>query len=132
MMHQRLLDIGFRKVGEWKLSAGELSCALNAEAKSRNILYAFESEREILYIGKTTQALMARMYGYQNPGPTQSTNIRNNANLKEHLGAGGAVSILVLPDHGLLKYGGFHLNLAAALEDDIVSQLKPKWNKTGT
>lgn len=130
-MHQRLLDIGFRKVGEWKLSASGITCALDAEAESRNILYAFESEREILYIGKTIQPLKARMYGYQNPGPTQSTNIRNNANLKECLGAGGTVSILVLPDHGLLKYGGFHLNLAAALEDDIVSQLKPKWNKTG-
>ena len=111
---------------------GEIACALEAEAESRNILYAFESEREVLYIGKTRQPLKARMYGYQNPGPTQSTNIRNNANLKERVGAGGAVSILVLPDHGLLKYGGFHLNLAAGLEDDIVSQLKPKWNKTGT
>jgi hypothetical protein len=46
-------------------------------------------------------------------------------------GFGGSVSILVLPDHGLLKYGGFHLNLAAGLEDDIVSQLKPRWKKTG-
>jgi hypothetical protein len=130
-MIQRLLDIGFRKVGEWKLSSGEIACALEAEVESRNILYAFESQREVLYIGKTTQPLKARMYGYQNPGPTQSTNIRNNANLKERLGAGGSVSILVLPDHGLLKYGDFHLNLAAGLEDDIVSQLKPRWNKTG-
>ena len=130
-MIQRLLDIGFRKAGEWKFSAGEIACALEAEAESRNILYAFESEREVLYIGKTIQPLKARMYGYQKPGPTQSTNIRNNANLKEWLGAGGSVSIFVLPDHGLLKYGGFHLNLAAGLEDAIVSQLKPKWNKTG-
>lgn len=132
VMLQRLLDIGFRKVGEWKLANGEVASTLNAEADSRNILYAFESEAEVLYVGKTTQPLKARMYGYQNPGPTQSTNIRNNKNLKERLALGGSVSILVLPDHGLLKYGGFHLNLAAGLEDSIVSELKPKWNKAGT
>jgi len=130
-MLQRLLDIGFRKVGEWKLSGEEIACVLDAEAESRNILYAFESEREILYVGKTTQPLKARMYGYQNPGPTQFTNIRNNASLKACLGTGIAVSIVALPDHGLLTYGGFHLNLASGLEDDIVSKLKPKWNKNG-
>lgn len=131
-MLQRLIDIGFRKIGEWKITEGRIVAVLDAEAESRNILYAFESESEVLYIGKTTQPLRIRMYGYQNPGPTQSTNIRNNASLKAHLASGRAVSILVLPDHGLLKYGGFHLNLAAGLEDSVVSQLKPKWNKAGT
>ena len=131
-MLQRLLDMGFRKVGEWKLLFSEIRYELVAEEKSKNILYAFESDGTILYIGKTIQPLKTRMYGYQNPGPTQSTNNKNNANLKKILSAGQSVSILVLPDHGLLYYGGFHLNLAAGLEDNLVSQLKPKWNKTGT
>ena len=130
-MLQRLLDIGFRKVGEWTLVENAIAVTLDAEANSRNILYAFVSESEVLYIGKTTQSLKARMYGYQNPGPTQSTNIRNNANLRDRLARGSSVVVFVLPDHGLLKYGGFHLNLAAGLEDSIVSQLKPQWNKTG-
>jgi hypothetical protein len=128
---QRLLDMGFRRVGEWKLAGSEMTCFLHEEAESKNILYAFESRKTILYIGKTTQSLRARMYGYQNPGPTQSTNIRNHGNLKKILGDGEPVSILALPDHGLLYYGGFHLNLAAGLEDDLVSKIKPRWNKTG-
>jgi len=131
-MFQRLIDIGFRKVGEWKLSPNEIVCVLDAEKGAKNILYAFESEREILYIGKIAQPLKARMYGYQNPGPTQSTNRRNNKNIKERLATGGEVSILALPDHALLKYGGFHFNLAAGLEDDLLFQVKPKWNKVGT
>lgn len=130
-MVQRLIEIGFRKVGEWKLAANEVMCELASDATSRNVLYAFESEGEVLYVGKTTQLLKDRMYGYQNPGATQRTNIRNNENLRRHLGAGLNVSLFVLPDHGLLKYGGFRLNLAASLEDDIVFQLKPKWNITG-
>lgn len=80
---QRLLAMGFREVGKWYLIAGGVAYTLTAEEKSRNILYVFESEGRILYIGKTTQPLKVRMYGYQNPGPTQSTNQENNTNLKK-------------------------------------------------
>jgi hypothetical protein len=34
----------------------------------------------------------------------------------------------VLPDNGLLRFGGFHLNLAAALEDSLINDLRPRWN----
>jgi len=130
-MLQRLLAMGFRQVGEWNLLGSLLTYTLTAEEQSENILYAFESKGEILYIGKTTSSLKTRMYGYQNPGPTQSTNQKNNANLKIVLEAGNAVSILALPDHNLFYYGGFHLSLAAGLEDDLIFQVKPKWNRTG-
>lgn len=132
-MLKRLLDIGFREEGKWTLTEDKIVATLGSEANSRNILYAFVDERKVLYIGKTTQALRVRINGYQNPGPTQSTNIRINKKLKEQLdpektGSKSFVSILVLPDHGLLKYGGFHLNLAAGLEDSIIKELNPEWN----
>ena len=72
------------------------------------------------------------MYGYQKPGATQTTNIKNNDLIKEFLLRGEAVDILALPDHGLLHYGTFHINLAAGLEDSLVSVLNPEWNRTGT
>lgn len=130
-MLPKLFDMGFRKVGEWYLVADKVACTLDSEQSSKNILYAFESQGEILYIGKTTQPLKARMYGYQNPGPTQSTNQKNNANLKEILSAGNPVAIHVLPDRDLLYYGGFHLNLAAGLEGDLIFKVRPKWNLAG-
>jgi len=34
----------------------------------------------------------------------------------------------VLADHGLLHYGGFHVNLAAGLEDSLIRDLNPPWN----
>ena len=82
---------------------------------TRNVLYAFVSNGEIKYIWKTTKSLKKRMYSYQNPGPTQSTNIKNNGYIKELLEANEAVDIFVLPDSGLLHYGWFHINLAAGL-----------------
>jgi len=60
--------------------------------------------------------------------PTQSTNIRNNRLIKEQLDKSVAVDILALPDNGLMHYGQFHMNLAAALEDDIINVIKPEWN----
>ncbi|MFA5915706.1 MAG: hypothetical protein WC830_19350 [Burkholderiales bacterium] len=128
---QRLEHMGFRKVGEWKLDAEQLKCVLMDQAESHNILYAFVSAGEVVYIGKTVQVLKARMYGYQRPGPTQSTNIKGNKLIAEALTAARPVEIHALPDNGLLYYGGFHVNLAAGLEDSLVSSLKPAWNKAG-
>ena len=34
----------------------------------------------------------------------------------------------MLPDTGLLRYGGFHINLAAGLEDSLISDISPPWN----
>lgn len=130
-MIESLTEIGFRKVGEWKLVGDKLDIEIVEEGSSKNILYSFVSDGEPLYVGKTTQQLKKRMYGYKNPGPTQTTNIRNNSNLKEMLKSGKTVELYVLPDHGLLHFGKFHLNLAAGLEDNIVKTIGPKWNLAG-
>ena len=41
------------------------------------------------------------------------------------------IEIHALPDNGLLYYGGFHVNLAAGLEDNLIKILKPEWNRGG-
>lgn len=129
---KRLLNIGFRKVGSWSQAQSGIAYTLNDCADARNILYAFVSEQTTLYVGKTVQPLKKRMYGYQKPGPTQSTNINGNRNISDLLADGKQVDIFALPDNGLLHFGVFHINLAAGLEDSIVKTLNPIWNKTGT
>lgn len=124
----RLLKIGFECVGHWSLLNGQPVCQLDHHTTSRNLLYAFASDGEVKYIGKTTKDLKTRMYQYQNPGPGQSTNIKNHENIKSLLEAGEAVDLLVLVDNGLLHYGDFHVNLAAGLEDSLIATLSPEWN----
>ena len=127
---QRLETLGFRPCGQWQLqNDGRPKIALTAFGTEANVLYAFVCDEEVVYIGKTTKTLKARLYGYQNPGPTQFTNKRGNEEICKSLQAGKLVYVVALPDHGLLKYGGFHLNLAAGLEDSLLHDLKPKWNK---
>jgi len=128
---QRLVDMGFKRVGCWTANGDNIIFSLGSCSDIKNVLYAFICEGTVLYIGKTTQPLKKRMYGYQNPGPTQTTNIKGNGFIKKLVTSGKEVEIHALPDNGLLHYGGFHVNLAAGLEDSIVSTLKPAWNKMG-
>jgi hypothetical protein len=125
---QSIKTIGFARAGSWNLSESGLAFELNDLATARNVLYAFVVEDEPMYVGKTVQSLRVRMAGYRKPGPTQSTNIKNNAKIRECLAKGRRVEIFVLPDNGLLHYGAFHVNLAAGLEDSLVRSLKPLWN----
>lgn len=129
---KRLIDIGFRRVGEWKQGPSGIECLLHDCADAENILYCFVCRDNVLYVGKTVQMLKKRMYGYQNPGPTQSTNIKGNREISNLLTNGNQVDIYALPDNGLLHFGVFHINLAAGLEDSILKTLKPLWNNTGT
>lgn len=131
MALDKLVSIGFKQVGEWVIENEKLLPKLLAEKESENVLYCFVVNQQPMYIGKTTQPLKKRLYGYQNPGKTQFTNIRNNARILDELSRSNAVDIYVLPDNGLLHFGVFHLNLAAGLEDSITKMLKPKWNLLG-
>jgi hypothetical protein len=131
MSIDKLINIGFKKVGEWKLTKDKLSPNLFAEENTDNILYCFILNNQPMYIGKTTQKLKRRMYGYQNPGKSQFTNIRNNQLIKDIITLGSTVEIYALSDNGLLHFGDFHLNLAAGLEDSITNTIKPKWNIQG-
>lgn len=127
---QRLAEIGFQCCGQWEpTEAGGIRITLNQYASSTNALYAFVSKGEVLYIGKTTQQLRRRLYGYQNPRSSQATNLRGNAAISAALQIGKLIQVYVLPDHGLLRFGGFHLNLAAGLEDSLINDLRPAWNK---
>jgi hypothetical protein len=128
---ERLERIGFRMCGKWQLEVDRLKCILEDDAPAKNILYAFVCQGKVLYIGKTVRSLKQRMYGYQNPGPTQFTNIEGKKHICKALASGKCVEVYALPDNGLLYYGGFHVNLAAGLEDSLIAQLKPEWNKVG-
>lgn len=128
---ERLEAMGFRKAADWHVESGALECVFLEHATAQNILYAFVADRVVLYVGKTVRTLKQRMYGYRRPVPTQSTNIKGNRLILEALANGRAVAVYALPDNGLLYYGGFHVNLAAGLEDSLVAALKPAWNKLG-
>jgi hypothetical protein len=127
---KQLEQAGFQKIGFWFLENEEPRFKLESLGATKNILYAFVIGDSPVYVGKTTTQLRQRLSGYQRPGPTQQTNKRAHKYLKDALQK-EAVLIYAFPDNGLLSFGGFHLNVAAAIENSIVEKLQPKWNVHG-
>jgi hypothetical protein len=132
MGNYQLPDIGFEEAGNWYLDNGNLQYKLLRYRDERNILYAFIAQEKVMYIGKSTQTLTARMNGYRRPGPTQSTNIKDNARIKELLGKDISVQIFVLVQKEQLLHRDIPINLAAGLEDNLLAQINPPWNERGT
>ncbi|OXI61084.1 hypothetical protein CFB47_15190 [Burkholderia sp. AU27893] len=125
---KRLFEIGFAPVGCWRLRDGILFLELTDKVDHANVLYAFISGDDVLYVGKTTKTLRGRLASYLKPSESQRTNTRNNGAIRDLLSAGQDVDILALPDLGLHRYGEFKINFAAALEDSIIKTLSPPWN----
>jgi hypothetical protein len=133
-----LLNLGFWNIGVW-LPAKREGCldyhldGPRAEAAAslmiaRNSLYAFVHGDEVQYIGRTARTIRERFVGYQNPGQSQKTNWRCNRNIRELLACGADVRIFVFNPVSQLRYGDFDINLAAGLEDALISAFNPPWN----
>ncbi len=125
---QRLLEIGFERVGGWVLLGERLACELTSHHGASNVLYVFVVDGEIAYVGKTFGRLKMRMRGYEFPEASQSTNVKNNRLIREAISSGSSVEIVALADKEILSYGGFHLNLASGLEQSIINAFRPRWN----
>lgn len=132
---RRLITIGFSIAGTWIPKTNEMDMEIDfvgqnpVEAfENENILYAFIAAGELKYIGKTVKGLKKRMAQYQKAHSSQRTNARNRKEILECFVKGQSIEVYVLPDNGLLRYGGFHINLAAGLEDSLIKELDPPWN----
>jgi hypothetical protein len=133
---ETLLDVGFIDVGVWVIDGDRISYRfheIKAEAAkvwfaAPNALYAFVRGDQVLYIGKTARSLRKRFRTYCRPGPTQSTNIRCNANIKRAIAEGAEVRLFVFTPISQLRYNDFEINLAAGLEDALIRQFDPPWN----
>jgi len=122
-----LTSIGFKPAGEWHLENDKPRCRIDDCGALSQILYAFVIDGQVMYIGKSIRTLRQRMYNYMNPGPTQPTNIANNARIAEALRANKTIHLYVFqPDPS--TYQGIPLNLAAGLEDGLIAAFKPPWN----
>lgn len=127
----RLINIGFKKVGSWTVGGNHFNHTISSHLTEKDVLYAFISDNEVLYIGKTTDKLKNRMNGYKNADKSQRTNIRIRAEIQLLLEKSKPVDILILLDDVGLKYKNYPISLASGLEDNLIAIIKPKWNFRG-
>ena len=130
-----LLKIGFEDVAQWEIrdrrkliDVGDDDEVWAALKQPKNALYAFCSDDDVFYIGKTARSLEKRFTGYRDPGNTQATNRKCHDEIRKLIQNGRVVRILVLPDQTHLHWGDFRISLAAGMEDSLVERLQPRLN----
>lgn len=128
----RLLEIGFELAGEWLLDEDDIQIELQRYGSAANVLYAFASDDELLYIGRSGRSLQLRMDGYRNGGPPRTMRARNRERIIAMLMVDQPVDLYAMPDPGNLHYGSFRVNLAAGLQHSLIDALKPPWNRTAS
>jgi hypothetical protein len=127
----KLIEIGFKNVGYWKLENEIFLYEINSNLSNSNLIYSFVCENEIFYIGKTTDTLKNRMNGYKNANSTQKTNIRVKGEILTKLKENKKVDVFILIDRVNLEYKGYKICLASGLEDNLIKVIQPKWNFRG-
>ena len=131
-MLDKLIALGFEKAGDWILNDGNLRLNINKHSEKNNILYSFVVDSDIKYIGTTVREFKKRMSEYHKPGAGQRTNIAKNDLIINSLKNGKVVEIFLLYDRDPKKFKDkIEINLAAGLEDNLISEFNCEWNKTG-
>lgn len=123
-----LVDAGFKLLGTW--IASDAGIGLSTPAPREPGVYAFAVGGVVKYIGLTKSGFHRRMYNYQRPGATQSTSIRINQIIAEHVGAGTVVEVYVAVPPAL-EWNGLPIHSSAGLEAGLIDMIQPPWNKMG-
>jgi hypothetical protein len=125
-----LLSIGFQEVARWQIQGNELEFVDingNGWRSWSPALYAHCEGNSVRYIGHTTRELCARIDDYRR-GLGKATNARVHNNTRDVLQNEGTVTILAFcPDHRI-EWGGFPIDLPAALEGVLINHFQPDWN----
>lgn len=134
---EKLTNLNFTKIGDWEIKGDYLNFIVPNKNNLlvANSLYVFvlndQGNEKIVYVGKTTQTLDKRFYGYIR-GNGLSTNSKIHRNIKKALGEKKEVKIWALLDETPLSWGIYNINIAAGLEDAFIEIEKPSWNKGKT
>jgi len=126
-------NLGFIKVGEWKLKVSGDKKDINFQLKmfeKERAIYAFVVDHEVKYIGicdsdNTTLKDRMRRYKYKQGG---STNARINDEIKNCLLKQKQVEIFALKPKEQYTYKSLNIDLIKGLENPLIKELDPEWN----
>jgi len=137
MKVEQLIKIGFIKAGYWHMGKKGLTFHLDADPKmKKEVVYAFVSDNDVYYIGKSDDTLHGRMTNYKSGKEENKSGITNKkvrSKINEILGSGGKVEIYVLSDIEL-NHKGFKVSLSSGIEPSLIKALDPnlRWNARHT
>ncbi len=119
-----IIDIGFAEMGHWfssKTYNSEIDYHVK-DSKEKILIYAFTSENEVKYIGKTEITLDKRMYDYRSVANKKHEGDMVKR-IKKQLKEGEGVKIFMLP---FPPDSDISLN---EKEKSLTKKFDPPWNK---
>lgn len=124
-----LLKNGFRFTGTWEKQSSTL-ISLRGDVPNQRGVYCFCINEVAHYIGVASKDLKKRLYFYQKPGPSQSTNIRLNSLISSQIDDGHIVEVLVAtpPD---FEWEGLKICGTVGLEAGLIRDYFLPWNVQG-
>jgi len=127
---QKLIDLGFTKVAEFRLTNDALEYAIDRHADASPCLYAFiecpsgtdvnETLNQVIYIGHTRRTFKQRMDDYKR-GHGKAVNNRVHDHIRTRLSAGARLESWVWIDALSLQVRDLRVDVAAGLEYDLIN-----------
>lgn len=136
-----LIKIGFLKIGNWVIGKNDrIEFKIKDEyINHRNLLYAFEINNIVKYIGITEITIKERMNnyksGHQNNLSAGSTNKKLNSKIKKEIEENKNVNIYILKNDTPIDYYGYKINLSTGIEKSLIEAFdfnNNLWNDRGT
>jgi hypothetical protein len=125
----RLLESGFEEVACWTAKQHKLERPLGLPSKRG--VYAFALGEQVVYVGLASRSLKQRLGFYTSPGASQKTNVRLNGIIRELIGQGQVVRILLAhPDDE--EWNGLRLSGPEGLEAALIEDYDLPWNVRGS
>lgn len=124
----RLLAAGFTEIGCWQTGLDRLDPPRDLPALRG--VYAFAVDECVLYVGLASRSIRQRLGFYARPGSSQRTNVRLNGQIRQLIGEGHTVRVLIAhpPD---LEWGKFRISGPEGLEAALIEDFQPPWNMKG-
>jgi hypothetical protein len=136
---ETLMNLGFQELSTWQhleenltYSPQNIASSMRPLLDVKSALYAFIQDGQVKYIGKTANSIRKRFFGYCNPGKTKATNRRCFDQIKTGLSQAIPTQILIFAPIAHLQYQQFSIDLAAGLENSLISYINPPWNGGGS
>jgi hypothetical protein len=129
---EKFLDVGFLKVGEWKLNGVNLNCELTEKDPRGSLLCAFTSGERMLFLEYSRWSLEASLDAYihtdhRYAATFQPANRRVRERIINMLEDGFPVEIWAFHPEEETHFKGLRVDLALGLYDSLVKVLAPEW-----
>ncbi len=129
-MAERLTASGFSLSARWELQANS-RVRLSGEPPKQPGVYAFAVDGEVCYVGSTQGGIAKRLRDYEIIKDKERQGFHIKTLIRKALKSGSEVTVLTIVNLKPIRWRGLPVDLILGLEEGLIRELQPKWNRRG-